>query len=168
MRSAVVRSDLRVWPYTAVNSPALSREIHHWQWGRRPQEGNAPWFALTTTRIHQPASRGKYSWNLLLLITKAGVPPCCSFQYLCPALQLSATIQPPVSQRCCIGICDAKILCILITLVGVFFQHNGAFMSSQALFSWWLVFSRHQIWKIILYSAFCYAASHSSISFALQ
>lgn len=49
-----------------------------------------------------------------------------------------------------------------------FFQHNGAFVSSQALFTWWLWFSRYQIWKIILYSTFCYAASRSSMSFALQ
>lgn len=120
----MVSSHLRVWTYTVVDSPDLSTEVHHFQWGRELQEGDAPWLALTTTWRQQPASHGKYNFHLLL-ITQVWDPPSCNLQYLCPALYLSATIQPSVSQRHSVGSCDAKILCILIMLAFFFFNIMG-------------------------------------------
>lgn len=41
-------------------------------------------------------------------------------------------------------------------------------MFTQALLCQWLGLSRYQIWKTIVHSNFCHAASHSIMSFAVQ
>lgn len=155
VRRALVRLGPTQW------SPDLSREVHHFQRGRKLQEDGAPWLVLTTTWRHQPArpvgsSVFTQMWNQL----------CCNLQHFCSVLELSAASQPLWAKA---AVLDAERKNIVHSYQACFFfLKRRAFMSSQALFSWWLGLSRYQIWNKIVYSTFCHAAWHSSSSFALH
>lgn len=160
MRRAVVSSNLKAGTYTVVNSPDLSREVHHFQWGRKLQEDGA--LCLFSQSCEDT------SLHTCLLFTQTWNQPCCNLQHLCSLLELSAAIQPSMSQRCCVGSWKEKYYTFLSCLLLFLFFNIRAFMSSQALFSWWLKLSRYQIWNKIVYSSFCHATSHSSMSFTLH
>lgn len=86
------------------------------------------WHEDTSLHVHRKPS------FQCLLITQAQDLPCCNFQCLCSALQLSATIQPSESQTLCQKLWWKNIV---HSYQACFFfpWYNGAFVSSQALFS---------------------------------